>query len=737
MAIIKTTLESFNYKRIIPTISLGVVLGAIDLPAVISFAILIYSGELAPFAGTGIGLILFGGLIIQLIIAITSSIPGILGGPQDSPAAILSLMAIAILAQMPDASPETKFITVTATIMLTSVVSGLFFLVIGGFRLGRFVRFIPYPVVGGFIAGTGFLLVQGAFGVMVGTYPTFLNLGLFLQSEYLIRWVPSLLFGIILVIGARRFPHFLTIPALLTITAILFYGIMFTSGMSFTEIQQGGWLLGPFPQGSLWKPVDLALFSRVNWTLIVNQTGNIAAVALISIVALLLNANALELIAKKDINVNRELMSTGFANILGGLAGSSVGYQYLGFSAIPFRMNIYSRLTPIIAAAVTGFVLLFGASLLTLIPVLMTGGVLFFLGITFLVEWLYDAWFQLPRIDYALVLIILVVVGGVGFLQGVGVGIIIAIILFVVNYSRIDIVKYQLTGKTYQSAKERPFEQRQLIRRAGEKIEILRLHGFVFFGTSQSLVKQITDRLKDKSREDLKFLIIDFQYVSALDTSAVFSFVRLKQMAETHQFHLVFTDLTSDKKHKLQRAGFNDKEEWVKFFINMDYGVEWCEDKLLITEGGSTIIRSGSLRSQLKKLLQSSKKVDKFFTYLERQDVKEYHIVINKGDRPDSMYFLDSGELTSRLEVSKGKFIRLKSQGGGTMVGEMGLFLKQSRTATVIADQPSVLYRLSLDSYNKMMRDDPELAFHLHQWIGRVLAVRLAENNNTLEVLLN
>ena len=731
------TVKSFNFKRLVPTISLGVVLGAIDLPTIISFAILIYSGELAPFAGTGIGLILFGGLIIQLVIAVTSSIPGILGGPQDSPAAILSLMAIAILTQMPSASPETKFITVTAMIMLTSVVSGLFFLLIGGFQLGRFVRFIPYPVVGGFIAGTGFLLVQGAFGVMVGTYPTFANLGLFFQSEYLIRWVPSLLFGIVLVIGARRFPHFLTIPALLTITAILFYGIMFTNGMSFAEIRQEGWLLGPFPQGSLLKPIDLALFSQVEWTLIANQAGNIAAVALISIVALLLNSNALELIAKKDIDVNRELMSTGFANILGGLGGSSVGYQYLGFSAIPFRMNINSRLIPIIAAAVTGFVLLFGASLLTLIPLLMTGGVLFFLGITFLVEWLYDAWFQLPHVDYALVVIILVVVGGVGFLQGVGLGIVIAIVLFVVNYSRIDIVKYQLTGSTFQSAKERPFEQRQLIRRAGQQIEILRLHGFVFFGTSQGLVKQITERLKDKSLEKLKYLIIDFQYVSALDSSAVFSFVRLKQIAETHQFHLVLTNLTPDKKHKLQRVGFSDQEDWVKFFMSMDYGMEWCEDRLLVTEGGSTIIRSGSLRSQLKKLLPSSEKVEKFITYLERQEVKEHDIVISEGDRPDSMYFIDSGELTTRLELSKDNFIRLKSQGGGTMVGEMGLFLKQSRTATVIAVQPSVLYRLSLESYNKMMQDDPDLAFHLHQWIGRVLAVRLAENNNTLEVLLN
>lgn len=734
---IKKISQHFDYRRLLPILSLGIVIGAINLPTVISFAILIYSGELTPFAGAGIGMVLFGGLIIQLIVAFTSSIPGIMGGPQDSPAAILGLMAAAIAAKMPNATLEVKFVTVAIAVMLTSVLSGVFFLLIGGFKLGRFVRFIPYPVVGGFIAGTGLLLVRGALGVMIGDTPGIANLDILFTSENLLRWIPSVIFGIVLVIGSRRFQHFLTFPVLLIGTAIIFYATVWLSGQTISQIREMGWLLGPFPSGNLWRPLNFSLLAQVNWVLIVGQASNIAAVALISIVALLLNSNALELIAKRDIDLNRELIATGLANIAGGFAGSSVGYHYLGFSAIPFRMNINSRLLAIIAASLTGFVLLFGASLLSLMPTLMAGGVLFFLGISFLVEWLYDAWFQLPRIDYVLVLVILSVVGAFGFLEGVGTGIVIAIVLFVVNYSRIDIIKDSLTGSSYQSNAERPFEHRQLIRQLGEQIQILRLHGFIFFGTSQSLVKRVSERLKDRDREKLKYLILDFQHVTALDSSAVFSFVRLKQLADTHKFHLILTDLTSETKNKLTRAGLNEQEAWILFSPNMDYGMEWCESKLLLAEGGSTIIRAGTLRAQLKKMFPTSAHVDKFMTYLEKQEVQEYHIVINKGDPSDSMYFIDSGELTTRLEISKGKFIRLRTQSGGTMVGEMGLFLKQSRTATVVATQSSILYRLSIDKYNKMMQDDPELMFHLHQWIGRVLSVRLAENNHTLEALLS
>jgi SulP family sulfate permease len=729
--------NKFDIRELLPVLSIGLVDGVIVIPLITSFAILIFSGELAAFATVGIGMVLFGGLILQLIIGLTNSAPGMVGAPQDSPAAILGLTSAAIVVSMKDASIEAKFITVVVTIILTSVISGLFFVFIGGFKLSRFVRFIPYPVVGGFIAGTGLLLIQGALGIMLGSAPSLTNLGILFKVENLLLWIPGILFGAVVLIASRRFNHFLTYPALLVGTIAVFYILTQISGFSINELREMGWLLGPFPQGALWKPLDLSLLPQVDWSVILSQSSNIAAIAVISLVSLLLNASALELIAQKDVDLNRELISTGIANIAGGLGGSSVGYHMLGVSSLSFRMGISNRLVPVFAASVTGLTLLFGASLLSLIPKLIAGGLIFFVGLSFLTEWLYDAWFQLPRLDYLLVWVILIVVGAAGFLEGVGTGIVIAVVLFVVNYSRIDIIKDELTGTSYQSSTERPFEHRQLIRSVGEQIQILRLHGFIFFGTSQSLVNRVNDRIKESQPEKLHYLILDFQHVSALDSSAVFSFIRLKQLADNQKFHLLLTDLNKETKHKLARAGLNEQDEWIHFSPSLDHGMEWCETKLLLEEGGSTILRAGTLQAQLRKMLPSKEHIDRFMTYLEKEEVQQFHIVINKGDLPDSMYFIDSGELTTRLEISKGKFIRLRNQGGGTMVGEMGLFLKQSRTATVVADEPSILYKLSLNEYNRMMQNDPELAFHLHQWIGRVLSVRLAENNHTLEALLS
>src|SRR4029079_8871880 len=99
-----------DIRELLPVLSIGLVQCVIVFPLSISFAILIFSGELAAFATVGIGMVLFGGLILQLIIGLTNSTPGMIGAPQDGPAAILGLTATAIVVSMKDAPVEAKFI---------------------------------------------------------------------------------------------------------------------------------------------------------------------------------------------------------------------------------------------------------------------------------------------------------------------------------------------------------------------------------------------------------------------------------------------------------------------------------------------------------------------------------------------------------------------------------------------------------------------------------------------------
>lgn len=128
----------------------------------VSFAALIYTGDLTQFLSLGIGLMLMQNLIMIIFVALFSSFAGFIAIGQDSPAVILSLAVAALLAFIPHTvSPQVKFSTAVAMIIITTLTTGVFLVLLGRFKFGGLVRFLPYPVVGGYLAGTGWLLLLG------------------------------------------------------------------------------------------------------------------------------------------------------------------------------------------------------------------------------------------------------------------------------------------------------------------------------------------------------------------------------------------------------------------------------------------------------------------------------------------------------------------------------------------------------------------------------------------------
>jgi SulP family sulfate permease len=97
---------------------------------------------------------------------------------------------------------------------------------------------------------------------------------------------------------------------------------------------------------------------------------------------------------------------------------------------------------------------------------------------------------RLPLREYLIVLLIFLVIVLVSFTTGIFVGVVAAVILFVVEYGRIDSVRHVLTGRDYQSTFETSEERRETLRVYGDAILIVRLQGFIFFGSSDRLSKR-------------------------------------------------------------------------------------------------------------------------------------------------------------------------------------------------------------------------------------------------------
>jgi SulP family sulfate permease len=730
--------EELSPRNLIPILTAGVVIGVLEVVVASSFAALIFSDDAAVHVPSAIGLTLFGAIAVMTVIGILTSLPPTVASVQDATAAILALIAASITAELPGESHKT-FLTVVAAIAVSSLLTGVLFLVLGRFGLGDLVRFVPYPVVGGFLAGTGWLLFKGGAGVLTGTSLSFASLDVFARTEAMKMWLPGVLFAVLLLVLVRRYRHFLIIPGALLGGLALFYLAMFFSGNGVSDAKTDGWLLGPFPSGArLWEPWTIEAVGRADWGEVAGQIMNISSLLLVAVLGLLLNASGIEHALQRDADLNRELQAAGVANVAAGLGGGIIGFQALSLTALAHRAGAPGRLVSFVAAAVCGAALLFGTQALSLFPRPLLGGMILFLGAAFLVEWLYDAWFKLPRRDYLVVVLIVVVVASTGFLPGVAVGLIAAITLFVIDYSRTDVVKHALSGSTYQSRVERDPPHREILRRQGERVQILELQGFLFFGTANSLLERIRERVHDPNMPPLWFLVLDFRRVNGLDSSAVLSFTKVVQLAESKGFTPVLTGVRDDVRGQLARGGLAEEEGGdLRIFPDLDRGGQWCEDRILETATTPSTDAPQPLTALLRGGFGESVDPERLMDYLQPLEIPAAREIIRQGEPSEDLYFLESGRVTAQFVRPDGQSVRLRTMGPGTVVGEITMYLGTVRTASVVSEAPSKLYRLTRSSLEEMERRDPQLASAVHRLFARLLADRLTDALRSMDALLD
>jgi SulP family sulfate permease len=722
---------------LMPGITAGIVIGILAVIVETSLAVLIYGGDLSAYVSRGIGFTLLGTALVLVVTAMFSSFPGVVALPTNTPAVIISLIASAVVAGLTgETAADRAFATVLFVIVMTSVLTGTSFLLMGVFNLGRFIRYIPHPVVGGFMAGTGWLLVRGGVKVLTGSAPTLGTALLFLQPNLLFRWLPGMIFALLLLILLRRYRSFLLMPALIFAAIGIFYLVHAAIGHSFIDVREQGWLLGPLPVGGLFNPPSLDLLSQIHWEGVGGQMGNVGIAVVVSSLAVLMNVSGLELATQREADLNRELKAAGLANILAGMAGSHPGYHAVSFSTLASNMGGSSRLVGCIAALVCGSVLVSGTPVMSFFPKPILGGLILYMGFSFLVKWLLEAWTRLSKLDYLLVVIILFVIGTFGFLQGVGVGVLAAALIFVVKYSRIDVVSRKHTGETIRSNVDRPPEEQRRLRDMGSRMSVLRLTGFIFFGTAHSLFQRVHERLHDEKLSSLRFILLDFAQVSGFDGSAEIAFTKILRLSGEHNVEFVMTGLSPELRRRVERCCVQDRTAGtIRFFPDLDHGLEWCEEQMLHTGREKTGNMPSSIRDHLRNLFPGRDTRINLLAYMKREEFEEGAYVIRQDEPANGLFFLESGELSVQLQLEGGQHLRLRTMRPGTVFGEIALFLKVPRSVSVKAACVSSIYRLTEEDLLAMKKEVPDLAIEFQTYLIGLLSQRLVDLNRTVLAL--
>ena len=240
-------------------------------------------------------------------------------------------------------------------------------------------------------------------------------------------WLPGLLLELYLLVDTRRNRQSWVIASSLVGAIALFYGSLSLFSISPAQANTQGLTLGIPSLQTTWQLLSWSDLLQINWQAIGSQWMCAGTVSVLTAVLLLMNVKGLEMVMAQDIDFNYELIVAGSANVLLGMGGGILSFHSMGSSMLMHRLGGSSRWVTITGAATFILLPVLFSSWLTYFPTSILGGLLLYLGLSCLYEWVCRARKKMAPMDYCIVQLIWVVSGIVGFLQALALGWAIAV----------------------------------------------------------------------------------------------------------------------------------------------------------------------------------------------------------------------------------------------------------------------------------------------------------------------
>lgn len=716
---------------LIPALCIGLIIGLMGIVLAVSFAAMIFSGEVSHLAVRGVGLTLTGGLLACIAVALTSSFKSSISLPQDAPAAIFSGGAALMAAQTISGTGDV-FMTIVAGLIISSIFTGFFLFIIACFSLVNFFRYIPYPVIGGFLAGSGWILSSSSLEVMLGSRPDLLDPWYLFTPSFLMLWLPGTALAVLLFVLLRRFSHFALLPATLVLGAVLFHVILMFSGFSLDQAREAGLLFDTLESGALWPVFTWQEMSGINWQAVFAQLPVLLTIPFIVLMGLILNVSGVELASNREIDMNREVMSNSLGNFLCGLSGSPAGYSSLSLSMMGFKTGAYTRLAGLTAAAVMALTLAWGGFLIALFPKAVLGGALMLLGLLFLWDWVIEARKKMVWTDYLIVLAILVMIAWLGFFQGVVLGILLSVVLFVIRFSQVPVLKNSFSGPSVQSPRSRPLPHKRILMDQGDRIKVFELSGYLFFGSVNSLVQDIDSKIAQQDYSDDLYAIIDFSDTSGVDISSVSAFARLLNRLDRSGVRVVFTGASTWFLYQLKNhtARMQDQEHFISF-NDFNQGLQWCEDRIIkqyldaVNQGSQDHIRSRLFADVADEMLKNLEELESIENVVE--NIKDYSIVmhlekgealIQPGQKLKGVYLIQLGGVVKTDPEGQEELVQ-QEYGPGDVVNLKGLFEEVESKHLYRASSASRVHYFSSEDIGLLQEKDPDMAARFYSILLR------------------
>ena len=467
-------LNRFNTNNLRGDAFGGLTAAVIALPMALAFGIAVGNASGVPEVGAAAGL--WGAVIIGLVASLFGGTPTLISEPTGPMTVVFTSVVISFASTAE--SPE-KALAMAFTV---GVLAGVFQILFGLFRLGRYITMMPYTVISGFMSGIGIILVLLQLAPFLGQDPKGGVMGTLSQLPALIQGTQPMELSLAVITLAILWftPSALKKvcpPQLLALVVGTLLAVSVFSGAGLRTIPS---FSAEFPS------ISMPDFSGGQIRMMVV---NAAVLGMLGCIDALLTSVVADSLTRTEHDSNKELIGQGLANVASGLFGALPGAGATMGTVVNIQAGGRTALSGVIRAVVLMLVVLLAAPLASMIPLAVLAGIALKVGID-IIDWefLKRAHHLSPKaavITYGVIVLTVLV----DLITAVGIGVFVANVLTIDRMSALQSKKVKTISTTDDDV-ELSEEEQSLLDQAAGKVLLFQLAGPMIFGVAKAISRE-------------------------------------------------------------------------------------------------------------------------------------------------------------------------------------------------------------------------------------------------------
>ena len=710
----------------------------VALPASIAFGVTIYAAISPQFAAFGALAGVLGAIAIGLVAPSFGGTDRLISAPCAPAAAVLTAFAIELVGK----GIEPQVIVLLMTML--AILAGAVQILLGFLGVGKLIKYIPYPVVSGYLTAVGIIIIGSQAGKFLGADPELRWWeALFSPLTWDIRAIAVGSATALVALFAQRFTQSVPGTILGILAGILTYQMLAQNDPSMLQLEGNALVLGSVAtsgEGYLsmithrWTEIGELKLGQIGAIL-----GNALTLAALLSIDTLKTSVVLDQITRSSHDPNRELVAQGMANIASASIGGIPGAGTMGATLINVNSGAKTRNSGIIEGGMVVLAAVLLGPFIAWVPIATLAGILIVIGLRMIdIKAFHYLDSRATAFDFTVIVTVVGCALTIGLIAASAAGVALSILLFVREQVGGSVVRRKTFVNQRSSTWYRPEEEMRVLEQKGDAAVIFELQGSLFFGTTNQLFSALEPEVHHRD-----FLILDLQRVQSIDVTAIHMLNQVRDSLVERKALLLLANVREtlpngvNLRELLEHSGLLAPKESVLLFPTLELAIEFVEDKLL---GVVSNVEEDSTPMLLQDMELFKGRKDATLVDLEAcligRSVKAGESIYQLGDTMAELYLIRKGEIRVNSPIGGSRRMHhIATFGRGDFFGGLAFLDGKPRGNNAVAHTDSELYVLTLEQFNKLAETHKRLAFVLLQAIARTLANRLRHADGELTLM--